>query len=138
MRVLILLAVTLALAEAQRVKFPNSDRRPLKVVKLNKEDQVLEKAKAEVASALKVAKPATVKEAPLDKKVVAAAVKVAVAQKKAEVSKLNAASEAGKDKPVRIGPDGRPLLFGPKIELCQNSEFNAWFSSWFKRCHMDV
>ena len=52
MRLLILLAVTLALAEAQRVKFPNGDRRPLKVVKLNKEDKVLEKAKAEVAAVI--------------------------------------------------------------------------------------
>ena len=24
--------------------------------------------------------------------------------------------------PVRIGPDGRPLLFGPKMDKCQKSK----------------
>jgi hypothetical protein len=25
--------------------------------------------------------------------------------------------------PVKIGPDGRPFLFGPKIELCKTREY---------------
>ena len=28
-----------------------------------------------------------------------------------------------KKSPVNNGPDGRPLLFAPKIELCQNRKF---------------
>ena len=36
-------------------------------------------------------------------------------------SKPKKPTGTGKKKlPVKRGPDGRPLLFGPKIELCQN------------------
>lgn len=28
-----------------------------------------------------------------------------------------------KKSPVQNGPDGRPLLFAPKIELCKNSKY---------------
>ena len=31
-------------------------------------------------------------------------------------------TETRKALPVRLGPDGRPLLFSPKINMCQNSE----------------
>ena len=31
-------------------------------------------------------------------------------------------TETRKALPVRLGPDGRPLLFSPKINMCQNSK----------------
>ena len=34
-------------------------------------------------------------------------------------------TETRKPLPVRLGPDGRPLLFAPKINMCQNSKWNT-------------
>ena len=36
-------------------------------------------------------------------------------------------TETRKPLPVRLGPDGRPLLFAPKIQMCQNSKCDYVF-----------
>ena len=48
-------------------------------------------------------------------------------------------TETRKPLPVRLGPDGRPLLFAPKINMCQNSKWNKNAVSWrFKPKQTDI
>ena len=51
--------------------------------------------------------------------VMAAAAAFASAQR---VGQTIRGTETRKPLPVRLGPDGRPLLFSPKIDMCQKSE----------------
>ena len=41
---------------------------------------------------------------------------------------VNSDGSTRKKLPVRIGPDGRPLLFGPKINECKKSKRESKFN----------
>ena len=51
---------------------------------------------------------------------------------------LDEENEVGKNEtfrkklPVKIGPDGRPFLFGPNIELCKKRKLRLYVINWNK------